>query len=380
MVREQRLHRLDHLAPIGLERVRRVVVATAKGDPDPPVDDAVEHQLEPSGSRRHGDAAHETRSERTVEALVDHREVAHEILRVVGPVGHHDRNDVAPKDVEPGANRETEPTRIVGQVVADTWVGSDEDRTMCAVSSVARIVHDDHLVVDRRLARGHDDRLHGGADSARLVVGGNDNRESVEGLVSHGSIVVPTSESPERANSVASPLRPKTSYDSLAVARRALGEPKGEDVEQTEPAHTPTCIRRRTSTSQATYSLRGQTSRSQPGPSALGDRPDQQRGGQRRASRRLSREASRGARATYEVIIVDDGSTETAFVRLAHLAAHDERLRVIQLRRNYGQTAAMAAGFDHARGEVIVPMDGDLQNDPADIARCSRRSTRATTS
>jgi glycosyltransferase involved in cell wall biosynthesis len=71
---------------------------------------------------------------------------------------------------------------------------------------------------------------------------------------------------------------------------------------------------------------------------------------------------------TFEVIFVDDGSRDDTFRKLAQLAATDERLKVVRLRRNFGQTAAMAAGFDHARGEVIVPMDGDLQNDPADIA------------
>ncbi len=71
---------------------------------------------------------------------------------------------------------------------------------------------------------------------------------------------------------------------------------------------------------------------------------------------------------SYEVVVVDDGSRDETYARLAQLAAEDPRLKLVKLRRNYGQTAAMAAGFDHARGEVIVPMDGDLQNDPADIA------------
>lgn len=70
---------------------------------------------------------------------------------------------------------------------------------------------------------------------------------------------------------------------------------------------------------------------------------------------------------SYEVIVVDDGSADETYPRLARLAAADVRLKLIKLRRNYGQTAAMAAGFDHARGAVIIPMDGDLQNDPADI-------------
>ena len=70
---------------------------------------------------------------------------------------------------------------------------------------------------------------------------------------------------------------------------------------------------------------------------------------------------------SYEVIVVDDGSTDETYSRLARQAELDERVRLVKLRRNYGQTAALAAGFDHARGDVIVTLDGDLQNDPADI-------------
>jgi glycosyltransferase involved in cell wall biosynthesis len=69
----------------------------------------------------------------------------------------------------------------------------------------------------------------------------------------------------------------------------------------------------------------------------------------------------------FELILVDDGSRDETFARAAALAAHDRRVRVIKFRRNYGQTAAMVAGIDHARGEILVTMDGDLQNDPADI-------------
>jgi glycosyltransferase involved in cell wall biosynthesis len=70
---------------------------------------------------------------------------------------------------------------------------------------------------------------------------------------------------------------------------------------------------------------------------------------------------------SYEIICVDDGSGDNSFALLKELAAADQRLRVIRFRRNFGQTAAMAAGFEAARGAVVVPMDGDLQNDPADI-------------
>ena len=72
---------------------------------------------------------------------------------------------------------------------------------------------------------------------------------------------------------------------------------------------------------------------------------------------------------TAEVIYVDDGSTDKSLQILRELAAEDSRVRVISFRRNYGQTAAMSAGIDAARGEILIPMDADLQNDPADIAR-----------
>jgi glycosyltransferase involved in cell wall biosynthesis len=73
--------------------------------------------------------------------------------------------------------------------------------------------------------------------------------------------------------------------------------------------------------------------------------------------------------ADVEMIFVDDGSTDATFERAAELANVDSRLRVIRFRRNYGQTPAMAAGIDHARGRIIVTMDGDLQNDPRDIEK-----------
>ena len=70
-----------------------------------------------------------------------------------------------------------------------------------------------------------------------------------------------------------------------------------------------------------------------------------------------------------EVIYVDDGSTDRSLEILREISAGDERVRVISLRRNYGQTAAMSAGIDAAKGEILIPMDADLQNDPADIKR-----------
>ena len=69
----------------------------------------------------------------------------------------------------------------------------------------------------------------------------------------------------------------------------------------------------------------------------------------------------------YELILVDDGSSDNSYPALKRLAAHDDRVKVVRMRRNFGQTAAMAAGFDLASGRVVVPMDGDLQNDPLDI-------------
>lgn len=71
----------------------------------------------------------------------------------------------------------------------------------------------------------------------------------------------------------------------------------------------------------------------------------------------------------YEVILVDDGSSDRSFLLLHDLAMKDHRVKVIRFRRNFGQTAAMAAGFDAASGLVVIPMDGDLQNDPTDIVR-----------
>lgn len=69
----------------------------------------------------------------------------------------------------------------------------------------------------------------------------------------------------------------------------------------------------------------------------------------------------------YEIIFVDDGSIDDSFARIEAIARQDIHVRVIKLRRNYGQTPAMAAGIDHAEGDILITMDGDLQNDPADI-------------
>lgn len=74
-------------------------------------------------------------------------------------------------------------------------------------------------------------------------------------------------------------------------------------------------------------------------------------------------------RCDYEIIFVDDGSTDNTYPLSSGIHRRDERVKVIKFRKNYGQTAAMAAGFRAARGQVVVSMDGDLQNDPADIPR-----------
>lgn len=72
---------------------------------------------------------------------------------------------------------------------------------------------------------------------------------------------------------------------------------------------------------------------------------------------------------SYEMIFVDDGSKDGTFRQLSEIAQTDERVVVVRLRRNFGQTAALKAGFDHSNGEIIISMDGDLQHDPAEIPR-----------
>jgi len=79
------------------------------------------------------------------------------------------------------------------------------------------------------------------------------------------------------------------------------------------------------------------------------------------------RQALAGHDYKYEVILVDDGSTDGSAAAIGQLAETDRRVKLVRLRRNFGQTAAMQAGIDHAQGQVVVTLDGDLQNDPADI-------------
>jgi dolichol-phosphate mannosyltransferase len=80
-------------------------------------------------------------------------------------------------------------------------------------------------------------------------------------------------------------------------------------------------------------------------------------------------EALKALGRSAEIIYVDDGSSDGSLSVLRQIARLDDRVRVVALKRNYGQTAAMAAGIDAAKGDVLIPMDADLQNDPADIIR-----------
>jgi len=72
---------------------------------------------------------------------------------------------------------------------------------------------------------------------------------------------------------------------------------------------------------------------------------------------------------SYEIVFVDDGSTDKSFEVMADLQKADDKVRIVRFRKNFGQTAALSAGFDHAKGNIVVAMDGDLQNDPADIPK-----------
>lgn len=78
-------------------------------------------------------------------------------------------------------------------------------------------------------------------------------------------------------------------------------------------------------------------------------------------------EACQNLKKSYEIIFVDDGSEDKSLLVCKQLLKKDPRIRVIQLRKNFGQTAALSAGFDHARGNIIITMDADLQNDPQDF-------------
>src|SRR3990172_1663677 len=81
------------------------------------------------------------------------------------------------------------------------------------------------------------------------------------------------------------------------------------------------------------------------------------------------RDVCESLQKSYEIVFVDDGSRDRTFEILRGIHRLDPQLKVIRFRKNYGQTAAMAAGFRAARGAIVVSMDGDLQNDPTDIPR-----------
>lgn len=74
-------------------------------------------------------------------------------------------------------------------------------------------------------------------------------------------------------------------------------------------------------------------------------------------------------RYSYEILFIDDGSTDNSLAVLSKILQNSERVRIIRFRRNFGQTAALSAGFEHARGRIIIPLDADGQNNPADIPR-----------
>ncbi|MBI4228113.1 MAG: glycosyltransferase family 2 protein, partial [Deltaproteobacteria bacterium] len=76
---------------------------------------------------------------------------------------------------------------------------------------------------------------------------------------------------------------------------------------------------------------------------------------------------------SYEIIFIDDGSTDSSYEILENLQKEDGRVQVIRFRRNFGQAAAFSAGFDYARGDVIITMDADLQNDPLDIPKLLKK-------
>jgi glycosyltransferase involved in cell wall biosynthesis len=80
-----------------------------------------------------------------------------------------------------------------------------------------------------------------------------------------------------------------------------------------------------------------------------------------------------GIRRPYEIIFIDDASTDRSHELLGHLVATDPRLKVVRLRRNFGQTAALSAGFHEARGKIVIAMDGDLQHAPEDIPALLRK-------
>ncbi len=84
---------------------------------------------------------------------------------------------------------------------------------------------------------------------------------------------------------------------------------------------------------------------------------------------REARDVLVGMKRIFEILVVDDGSADATFARLRDLKQEVHELRVLRFKSNFGQTAAMDAGFRHARGEIVVTLDADMQNDPADIPK-----------
>src|ERR1700749_3135883 len=82
---------------------------------------------------------------------------------------------------------------------------------------------------------------------------------------------------------------------------------------------------------------------------------------------------------SFELVLVDDGSNDRTYKLLEEIAAVDSRVLVVKLRRNFGQTSALAAGFDHSQGDFILAMDGDLQHDPREIPNFRKSLRRAMT-
>lgn len=76
---------------------------------------------------------------------------------------------------------------------------------------------------------------------------------------------------------------------------------------------------------------------------------------------------------SFEIIFIDDGSTDSTFEKLKKLREKDKRVRIIRFRRNFGQTPALSAGFDYCRGEIVITIDADLQNDPSDIEKLLKK-------
>src|SRR5205085_8441128 len=80
-------------------------------------------------------------------------------------------------------------------------------------------------------------------------------------------------------------------------------------------------------------------------------------------------DAMSGVDGTFEILFVDDGSRDGTYKILCEISAADTRVTLVRLRKNFGQTAGLKAGFDFARGDVVISMDGDLQHDPAEIPK-----------